>query len=457
MAGKESNPIQQRMEMLVEKWEDVREQPDVNVVRIHAQNNEKDMIEAFYTYLLGVDTENNDIPIIFNSIYHDDDQYAKALLDELADMIETWNIAGKDNIEVEMPHLDWQPDYKLIDHDNPVFLFVRNMNNLAVHLNLSDGVFLVPILRVSFTKPNAISRWLHLGVKAGIHPKVKIVVDDTVSNPFYERLVEKDAGSVATLIPDLDMDNAMHQVAAMGKPDDPGVQYRKAFVALVQSIEKRKEKEAEKHADTCIAIANKNLEKNPYWIGQVIAVNAALANDQVGYRNFKKAIEYSTRGVEAALKSKEIVADEFIYRKFIAQAVMLRASLFTVTKDWRSAVEDFTIAANHYTYTNDMMLAMEAYRMSGYANDKLGDNDAACKALAEAVAISRQIPEHIIKFTTFAGVIELLFQINNLKYISNQEVQDAAWFVYGDDWMTEIKNWKNPHYEQQNDPTKAMM
>jgi tetratricopeptide (TPR) repeat protein len=457
MAGKESNPIQQRMEMLVEKWEAVRIQPDVNVVRIHAQNNEKDMVDAFYTYLLGVDTENNDIPIIFNSIYHDDDQYARALLEELADMIETWNIAGKDNIEVEIAHLDWQPDYQLVDDNNPVYMFVENINRLAVHLNLGDDVFLVPVLRVSFTKPDAISRWLHLGIKAGINPKVKILVDDTVSNPFYQGLVEKDAGNVATLIPDLDMDNAMQQVAAMGKPDDPGVQYRKAFVSLVQSIEKRKEKDAEKFADTCIDIATKNLEKNPYWIGQLIAVNAALANDQVGYRNFGKAIDYSTRGVEAAMKSKEIVTDEFIHRKFIAQAVMLRASLYVVNKEWAKAVKDFATAADHYTYTNDMMLAMEAYRMSGYANNKLGDDDAACKALAEAVSISKQIPEHIIKFTTFAGVIELLFQINNLKYISNQEVQDAAWFVYGDDWIEEIKNWKNPHYEQQDDPTKAMM
>lgn len=457
MGNKDSNPIQQRMEMFVEKWEAVRKNPDVNLVRIHAKDNEKDMIEAFYSYLLGIDTTNNDIPIIFNSIYHDDHQYTEALLDELTDMIETWNVANKDSIQVEIPHLDWRPDYTLIDRDNPASLFVKNINNLAIHLDLSDDVFLVPILQVSFTKPNAISRWLHLGIKAGIHPKVKVVVDDTTSNPFYQRLVEKNPDKVVTLIPDLDMDNAMQQVAAMGKPDDPGVQYRKAFVALVQAIGSRKVKEAEKHADTCIAIATKNLEKNPYWIGQLIAVNAALANDQVGYKNFKKAIEYSTHGVEAALKSKEIVTDEFIYRKFIAQAVMLRASLYTVTKDWLKAIEDFTVAANHYTYTNDTMLAMEAYRMVGYAANKLGNNDTACKALVEAIAISRKIPEPVIKSTTFAGVIELLFQINNLKYISNEEVQEAAWAVYGDDWITEIKNWKNPHYEQQNDPTKAMM
>ena len=457
MAGKESNPVQQRMEMLAEKWEAVRKNPDVSLVRIHAQDNEKDMIDAFYTYLLGIDTNNKDIPIIFNSIYHNDEQYAKALLLELADMIETWNIAGKDNIDVEIHQLDWAPDYKLTDSGNPVFLFVQNINNLAVHLNLQEGVYLVPVFRVSFTKPNAVSRWLHLGIKAGIHPKVKWVVDDTVSNPFYQRLVEKDHSKVATLVPDLDMDNAMQQVAAMGNPNDPGVQYRKAFVLLVQSIEKRKESDAEKYADVCIEIANNNLIKSEYWIGQVIAVNAALANDQVGYKNFKKAILYSTRGVEAAEKSKERISDEFIHRKFIAQAVMLRASLYTVTKEWLKAIEDFTIAAKHYVYTNDIILAMEAFRMIGYANNKSGNNDAACKALAEAVAISRQIPEHVIKFTTFAGVIEMLFEINNLKYISNQAVEDAAFFIYGDEWKEEIRNWKNPHYEQQDDPAKAMM
>ena len=187
MTGKESNPVQQRMEMLAEKWEAVRKNPDVSLVRIHAQDNEKDMIDAFYTYLLGIDTNNKDIPIIFNSIYHNDEQYAKALLLELADMIETWNIAGKDNIDVEIHQLDWVPDYKLTNPGNPVFLFVQNINNLAVHLNLQEGVYLVPVFRVSFTKPNAVSRWLHLGIKAGIHPKVKWVVDDTVSNPFYQR------------------------------------------------------------------------------------------------------------------------------------------------------------------------------------------------------------------------------------------------------------------------------
>lgn len=457
MAGKESNPIQQRMEMLAEKWEAVTKDPAVKLVRILAKENEKDMVDAFYSYLLGVNTDNHDVPVIFNSVYHDGDQYAEALLLELDDMIETWNCANKDNVEVVIQHLDWHPDLTLFDPGNSAALFIRNINALAEHLRLEEGVYLVAVLRISFTEAGVVNNWLHHAIKAGIHPKVRLVVDDTVAHPFYQKLADRNPDAVVTLLPDLDMDNALQQLAAMGHPDDPGVQYRKAFMALIQAIEKRAEKEAEKQAAVCIAIAEKNLLKNPYWIGQVIAVNAALANDQVGYKNFKKAVGYATRGVEAAEKSKEIISDEFIHCKFTGQAVMLRASLHAAAKDWRKAAEDFTAAAGHYVYTNDAMLAMEAYRMTGVACNKTGNRDAACKALSEAIAISRQIPQHVIKFTTFAGVVELLFRINNFKYIGNEEVEEAAWNAYGENWADEIRNWKKPNYEPVNDPEKAMM
>lgn len=457
MAGRESNPIQQRMEMLAERWEVVAKEPDVRMVRILAKENEKDMVDAFYSYLLGVDTDNHDIPIIFNSIYHEGHQYAEALLLELDDMIETWNCTNKEAVEVAIQYLDWHPDMKLIDADNPAALFVQNINALAKHLSLQEGTYLVAVLRASFTEAGAVNHWLHQAIKAGIDEKVRLIVDDTTTHPFYQKLVDRNPVTVATLIPDLDMDNAMQQLAAMGNPADPGVQYRKAFMAMIQAIESRKEKDAGKHAETCIQIAEKALPTNPYWIGQVIAVNAALSNDQVGHKNFKKAIVYATHGVEAAEKSKELIPDASIHRKFIGQAVMLRASLYAAAKEWIKAAEDFALAASHYVYTNDTMLAMEAFRMLGVAHHKTGNRDEACKALVEAIDIGEQIPQHIIKFTTFAGVIELLFKINNFNYISNEEIEEVAFSAFGENWAEEIRNWKKPHYEPVNDPAKAMM
>jgi len=444
------------MDALVEKWEAVASQPGANIIRIHAQENEKDMVDAFYTYMLGVDTDNHDVPVIFESIYHADEQYTKAILDELTELIHIWNTSNKDALSIKTEAINWQVNYKSKPGTHPAALFVDNMNSLAAYLNMADNTFLMAVLKVSFVQPYQFCRWLEEALKAGMSEKFKIVIDDSVNHSFYDSLAGKYPQNILTLRPQLDMDKAMQQVAAMGNPNDPAVQYRQAFIKMMQAIEQRKENDAEKHGNICLAIAQKNLEKNSYWIGQVIAVYAALANDQVGYRNFKKAIAFATKAVDAAEQSQHLIPDEFVRRKFKGQAIMVRASLYAADKNWLKAVTDFNAAAEDYISTNDVILAMEAYRMTGFCYDKAGNNDAACKSLETALRLSLQIPLHLVKFTTFAGVVELLLKINNLKYISQQEVEETAEDVYGKDWFKEITNWKNPKYEEVTDPAKTV-
>ena len=444
------------MDLLMEKWEAIAGQPGVKIIRIHAAENEKDMVDAFYSYLLGVDTENHDIPIIFESIYHDDLQYTHSLLNELKDLIDLWNNASKDELTIETKNIDWTPDFNIKHNGNPAYLFTENLNRLALHLELGKSIFLVAVLKVSFVHPKRFCQWLEFALKAGINEKFKIVVDDSALNPVYHKLAAKYPGYIATLEPKLDMDKAMQQVAAMGNPNDPAVQYRQAFLKMMLAIEKRNEADSLHHATTCIAIAEQNIPKNKYWVGQVIAVYCALANDQVGYKNFKKAIDYASRAVEVAQQSKELITEEFVHRKFIAQAVMMRGSLYSADKNWVKAIDDFNSAAHHYLYTNDVILAMEATRMVGYCNIKYGNKDAACKALADALEVAKQIPVHTAKYTTLPGVLELLIQFNNRKYISQHEVEEVAESIYGKDWMKEIMNWKNPHYEQVTDPVIVM-
>jgi tetratricopeptide (TPR) repeat protein len=161
-------------------------------------------------------------------------------------------------------------------------------------------------------------------------------------------------------------------------------------------------------------------------------------------------------GVQAAQKSQELIADEFIYRKFIAQAVMLRAALYTVQKEWEKAIADYSVAAENYAYITDLILALEAYRMVGFSNKKYGNIDAAGKALATAVHISKKLPADMVKFTTFPGIIEMLLQLNHFKYISYEQLTTIAQAVYGNEWLKEIANWKNAQYEPVDDASKVM-
>ena len=204
------------------------------------------MVETFCSYLLAVDTVNRDIPIIFESIFHDEEQYTRALTDELKNLLHIWNTANKDALTIKTDPINWEPDYTLTMKENPAYLFTENMNRLARYLSLGKGIFLVGILKVSFTDTFQFSRWLEYALKAGMHEKFKLLIYDTVKNPFFDKVAGKYPDKINTLKPALDMDNAMLQVAAMGKPGDPGVQYRQAFIKLMQAIEKRKENDAKK-------------------------------------------------------------------------------------------------------------------------------------------------------------------------------------------------------------------
>lgn len=445
------------MDLLAERWSEAAAGPDIRLVRIHAEENEKQMVQTFYTWLLGVDTPNKDIPIIFEMIFHDEDQYTNGLLKEVERLLDIWNNANSDALAVKPNRISWTPDYRLVRKGNAAYPFVANMNRLASYLALDRGVFLVLVLKVSFVEQDPFTRWLSQALTAGISPQVRVLIDDSVSHPFYHTIAAKHREAVVTLHPRLDMDSALQQVAAMGKPDDPQVLYRRSFIALMQAIEKRKQRPAEEHAAACIAIAEANVTVNVYWIGQHIAVYTAMANDQVGYKNYRKAIEYASLAVGAAERSQVLVEDQYISRKFVAQAVMVRGALYVADRRWNAAVGDFERAAENYTFTNDPILAMEAWRMKAFAHRKSGDADACCRALADGLAAARKIPDHLLKFTTFPGIVEMLLEVNNGKYCTRAEVEDLAMSVYGNNWMKEIRNWKSPTYEHIEDPNLTVV
>ena len=445
------------MDLLTERWSAAAARPGVRIIRIHAEENEKQMVQTFYTWLLGVDTPNKDIPVIFETIFHDADQYSYDLLKEIEQLLDTWNNANSDALAHKPQQVSWKPDHTLTQKGNAAACFIMNMNRLASWLALDKGIYLVLVLKVSFVEPREFTRWLEQALETGPSDKIRILIDDSTARPFYKKIAAAYPVELFTLFPRLNMDNAMQQVAAMGKPDDPTVLYRRSFIQLMQAIEKRKEEETKPHAAACIAIATANIPVNPYWVGQHIAVYAALANDQVGYKNFKKAIRYATDGVDAAERSKELLPDVFIYRKFRAQAIMLRGSLYTADKKWKEAIADFERAAGDYSYTNDVILAMEAWRMTAFANRRCGFTDAACKALAAAMDIARSIPHHILRNTTFPGVVEMLLAMNNNRHIHRSDVEALARDVYGEDWMLEIRSWKSPQYEPVEDATKTVV
>lgn len=243
---------------------------------------------------------------------------------------------------------------------------------------------------------------------------------------------------------ELDSIKVLQSIGAFENSENSGKSFREAFEQLNQSIAKRNEKDAKEYGNRCIHIAIDNSVRNPFWVGQLIAVYTVIANEQIIYKNFKKAIYYATKAVDAAEQSDLLIGEKDNYHKFLAQSLMLRGILFSTQQVWDNAIDDFSQAAKSYCIAKDFIQAIEAYRMSAHGFQQLGDNNGIRRQLMPALNLGKELPTEIIRSTTFAGVLKMLLDLDDLQWIREKEIEAVGLLHYGEDWVMEIRNWKNP-------------
>ncbi len=129
--------------------------------------------------------------------------------------------------------------------------------------------------------------------------------------------------------------------------------YKRAFARLMQAIEQGDEPETDRQSITCIGIAMEGVDSNPYWLSQLIVLYTTLANIQAAQGNFRRAISLATLGVETAELSRDLIGEEYIQGVLIAQAVLLRASIYAAENQWERAVNDLSRAGDIYESAMD--------------------------------------------------------------------------------------------------------
>jgi len=440
---KETNPIEQRIEAMADRWNDVKEvSQDVRVIRILADEREMPMIDAFIWYMVGLDNLIDDIAFILDPLFTDAETYSLHLLQALESCIKEWNEIPKEE-GIEFVPVDWTPDMNLVSKKNASTLFVANFNHLAKSLDLEEGVFTVATLTFPRdpAKAKEVQTWLENAIKAGISSQVRFLVVDSAEHPVFNKVANVFDEQVYTLVPDLDMDNVMSQVAAMGDPTDPSTPYRISFVNMMNAMGKNNQKEALKESKTCIRIAKENEVRDPNWGIQVVVVNLALANDQLKTKNYEKALRFADEAIEAAEALTDKV-DPTVANSISGQACMTKAAIYCYPKEWEKALPFYARAAEKYEKANNTVMAIEAYRMAGFCSAKSWGADTV-DYLVKGFRLGEFADKESIKASTYAVLIRQLLDKRYKDEISFEEIDRIASGIYGDNWH-EIINllWK---------------
>ncbi|OLY94440.1 hypothetical protein SAMN05444008_10142 [Cnuella takakiae] len=424
---------------MAEKWEEAKRHKSSRIVRLLCAQDELDMVDAFYTFMIGVDTPIFDIAFLFDSRCYDLRDYSFALVAELQEIVDIWNRSVKDERIDDVP-VHWQADFSLAKDENPAALFIDNFNKLANALALPDGLFVVAVLRggvvdFEFTK------WLSKTLELPINAKVKILIHDSIVDPAYEGIAIDFEGLITSIPLYLDMPKAMEQAAAMGDPNDPGTQYRKAFVKMMNAMGAAKQQEAETCGRACIDIATSSITKDPYWVMQLVVVNIALGNDKIRYKQWHEALSYADEALAAAQAAQQYFANNMA-GVLIAQAQMFRGSVYFLQKEWSSGWNDYSAAYELFIREGNMPLAIESCRMAGQCAFKEGLRNEGLSLLAKGVRLGFELSTEVAKGSTYAALLHLLLSSSYQQYISLDEVDAIAGRIYGPNWLTAIRNYR---------------
>ncbi|CAA0152862.1 conserved hypothetical protein [Tenacibaculum maritimum] len=433
-----NNPIQKRFDELVLKWSIATRIPKVNIIRIHAQHDEQSFINDFFEYMLALDTEQDDLVFLLETPWSTLASFSSTLLDELYDTITLWNTAEKPD-ELSTEKIPWEPDKKAIQKGNHAALFANNINTLANLLVPDKNTVVSFIIKMPFASKQNANRWLKQLLEKGLESHIRIGIADTDSYPLFAKIAAWYPTEVYTMHPNLDIDGAVEEMAAMGNPNAPEVGYRKHLAKLMTAVKNRDEKMVDTSAKKCLEIASDNLQKDANWLGQIILVYTTLYNDQIGYKDYPKALFFANKAVEAGKLSIGRIEPATAYRLY-GQTLLGRGAIASLLKKHEDACNDYLTAAKSYEKCNDAIMQCESTRLFAEKAMDAGWNKKAVlhQLMAAFYLIDQMTPESCTQ-STYPWLIKILYYWNGReKVLSDEEMKEKLAPYFGENFMEKI-------------------
>jgi tetratricopeptide (TPR) repeat protein len=443
----ETNPVQQRMEYLVDSWNDIPKKK-YKIIRTIIEPGDEKMIEAFYNYLTGINVPVAEIIINLNVAFDDIETFSKNLVNETESMVSLWNEADFSATKIDKATINWTPDYTISDKRNESHLFVDNFNKLTKALDLDKGRFLVVNLATPYVlNKKGIQNWLTKYLSLDIHPQLKLLITDTSGNEIFRNLNLLHGEHIYNWEPKIDTPSVIEKVAAMGDPEDPGTVYRLYFAKMMTAMSTNKHKEMEKEAFNCLTIACENVDKDPYWIAQVVTINIILSNEYYRKKQLEKALSTADQAIKIGETVPQVIG-ETAGCGVLAQAQLNKATILSAEKKWKDCIDLYELAADNLIKSNIHISALDCYRMAAYCAVKISDKNRALDNLDKGYKASMNIDNKTLKYSTFSLLIHQLLKLDYQKRIPEKDLKTRLVQLYGENWEDMIKKtWEHIDFE----------
>ena len=429
----QNNPIQERIDTLYNKWKSAINKKAVKIVRILSEHDEQDMIASFFKYLLDVEGQQEEFVFVLNSPFSTLESFGNELIKEIEEEVNNWNKATMPD-DISFEKIEWNPNYTIDNNKNHAQLFVSNVNSFAKYLFPAKGTKVCFIILMDEADKKEAYQWFSSVLDLNIEPHIVFGVTDTKDFKLYDKLADTFHKEVFTLVPNLDMDGATESLAAMGDMNKPNDKFRMHLVKLMNAVKNRKPNLVDINAKECLTIATKEVEKDPNWLAQIVTIYTILYNDQIGYKDYKKAIFFASKATEAALLTVNLLNDDISYR-LVGQTHIGLGSLHSLRGNWNDALQNFVVAKEAYIKCEDFLMQIESFRLCGWAAAEKGDVKLANQYYIEGYQLYPNLSQEIAVNSTFPYIVKkLMYNNDREKIISNIQMNKDMTTLFGEDW-----------------------
>ena len=408
-----SNPIENSIEQLTEDWSLAVEQADVRLVRILSEYENQSLIDTFFDYLLAIDIESDTFVFCSETEYTDTNAFCQSIVKEIEEEVQIWNTA---NIPEDIPHseINWKADLTIED---PITLLTQNLNSFSRYVSPDEKQKICLVLKQpAFT------------YKEGT---------------LYDKLSSQYSTEVKTIIPSMDIAGLAEQLASQEVNEGSADSLYRMY--LMRLFNKAKAKDSEgimQEAKNCLDIISKEIENDVNWISQIVTVYTVIYGDKLRLKDYKEALYFSDKAVEAATLSEGKIDPTLSYR-LMGQTLTGNGAILCIQKQWEKAVKVYEQATKAYESCGDYLMQCETLRLSAWVKEQNNQKSDAIDDYTKAFYLVNKMTPEIAKHSTYPLIVQkLLDSTIRLDKLSDKEMDNVLSPILGEDWRSYVKEYR---------------
>jgi hypothetical protein len=382
------NPVERRLALLCGDWIDFRSDAAKRLLVWQVPANAIRLVQCFLeAQKHALEYSSGDVFVTLQTPFEHSTQYSRELKAGLRGQYD----ASREQLVEQKLESDWTFDPAAEPHSAPSFM--DGLRSFGSKYHKTIGHLVGVLMPLSVSDGAAFSAWVMRALAARPPERLRLLVVDSIEDSRFPELTSKADPRISVQRPSIDALSTAQETFAQEPTAGPAGVFRNLLMGVVALIEKGSADHVKVKATDALAFARKQ-----GWADQDVAVRILVAGALLKEARHREAITVYQVARQSAKRA--VAAGHPAGQKLVLQTWFGEAAAHLAAGDAGAAATCYDEAAIAAQRDRNAILAIEAFRMSGFCHARMGDAETAIERGVLALDIGESMKPDVRPMTT---------------------------------------------------------